>query len=127
MFLMSLNTLDGVQQVLPAAVMSEFTKYEALDLINRERPNLSGCDLSELALKGQAFTGAMLIDVDFSGCDLSQATFYQSKMLNCRFDGANLSQSIVRECSVVGCSFEGANLESSGFAAYAPQPVTADA
>lgn len=127
MFQNASNTLDGAQRVLPAALMAEFTKYEALDLINRPHPNLSGCDLSELSLVGQGFSDVMLIDVDFSGCDLRQASFYRAKMLNCRFDGANLSETIVRECSVVGCSFDGANLESSGFAAYAPQPVTADA
>jgi len=129
MFQNILFTLDGLQQVLPAALMAEFTRYEALDLINRPRPNLSGCDLSGLSLPMQAFGDARLFEVDFSGCDLRNADFRGARVIGCNFAGANLDGVQIRDARVADCNFDGASAVDSGFAAYLPQaqPVTADA
>lgn len=65
--------------------------------------------LSAIAIPRDRFTGQIVRDMHFSGCDFSRADLTDSQFLNCRFydddirSGCNFSHALLRDASFVGC------------------------
>jgi len=57
------------------------------------------------------FNGARIVDTDFSGADLTNATFKNAFVKNCDFTGAKLIHAALDAADFEGCSFLGARFD----------------
>jgi uncharacterized protein YjbI with pentapeptide repeats len=104
----------------PPAVTREWCMARYADGDSFEGLDLSGVDLSDLALPGARFHNAILTDsffrrtnlrdADFSGAVLAAADFTDADLSNASLGGADLTAARLVRCSLHGATLVGADL-----------------
>lgn len=83
-----------------------WTNFEGCTFFEAKLPNvrfdyavLNNCNCRRVDFKDASFIGAQLVDVDFSGADLTNVRFVDCKM-SCGFYGADLTGALFDNCDL---------------------------
>ena len=86
--------------------MSEFTKKELYDLLNRQGPLwLVGIDLSEANLVGANLYEANLTEANLSGANLTGADLSNASLSGANLTGANLEIASLARANLIGAKY----------------------
>jgi uncharacterized protein YjbI with pentapeptide repeats len=74
------------------------------------RTQLHASPLTAARLRSIALVDVLVVDGEFSGADLHEASLLRVEFRNCRMTGVNLSETELRHVRFIGCKLDDANL-----------------
>jgi uncharacterized protein YjbI with pentapeptide repeats/beta-lactamase regulating signal transducer with metallopeptidase domain len=100
--------MDGIEM---NGISLRHTKLDHAGLRDLLAHGCTGCDLSQMDLRGIDLHGIRLEGTDFAHSDLSGANLRDARLTGVSFDHANLSHADLRGAELVGCSLQHTTLD----------------